>query len=106
MKTVTIKRTPLGEMFLFVTVDTASEPILSVETGQTAGFDFGLKQFLSTSEGFSIDAPLFFKQSLTEIRKANRDLSRKQKGSNNRERARKHLARRHEDIAHRREDWF
>ena len=106
VKTVTIKRTPLGEMFLFVTVDTASEPILSVETGQTAGFDFGLKQFLSTSEGFSIDAPLFLKQSLTEIRKANRDLSRKQKGSNNRERARKHLARRHEDIAHRREDWF
>ncbi|MDC0832521.1 RNA-guided endonuclease TnpB family protein [Geitlerinema sp. CS-897] len=106
VKTVTIKRTPLGEMFMFVTVDPPSEPIFKVETGKSAGFDFGLKQFLTTSEGFSIDAPLFFKQSLREIQKANRELSRKQKGSNNRERARKNLARRHEDIAHRREDWF
>ncbi len=103
---MTIKHTPLGEMFMFVTVETASESVIKVETGKTAGFDFGLKQFLSTSEGFNIDAPLFFKQSLNEIQKANRELSRKQKGSNNRERARKNLARRHEDISHKREDWF
>ncbi len=106
IKTVTVKRTPLGEMFLLVTVDASSEPIVKVEMGKSAGFDFGLKTFLTTSEGFSIDAPLFFKQSLREIQKANRELSRKQKGSNNRERARKNLVRRHEDIAHRREDWF
>ena len=37
---------------------------------------------------------------------ANRQLSSKVKGSANRERARKHLARRHEDIANRRRDWF
>ncbi|MGC9504507.1 RNA-guided endonuclease InsQ/TnpB family protein [Baaleninema sp.] len=106
IKTVTVKRTPLGEMFMFVTVDAPSEPTVKVETGKSAGFDFGLKTFLTTSEGFSIDAPLFFKQSLREIQKANRELSRKQKGSHNRERARKNLVRRHEDIVHRREDWF
>ncbi len=92
-------------MFLFVTVDAPSEPIVKIET-KSAGFDFGLKTFLTTSEDFNVDAPLFFKQSLSEIQKANRELSRKQKGSNHRERARKNLVRRHEDIAHRREDWF
>ena len=106
VKTVTIKRTPLGELFMVVTVDVPSELETKIETGKIAGFDFGLKTFLTCSEGFKIDAPLFFKQSLNAVGKANRDLSRKQKGSANRERARLNLARKHEDIAHRRRDWF
>ncbi|MDB9494230.1 transposase [Spirulina major CS-329] len=107
VKTVTIKRTPLGELFMVVTVDTPSEVEVKTETGKIAGFDFGLKTFLTCSEGFKIDdAPLFFKQSLKAVRQANRELSRKQKGSANRERARLNLARKHEEIAHRRRDWF
>ncbi|WP_072622274.1 RNA-guided endonuclease InsQ/TnpB family protein [Spirulina major] len=106
VKTLTIKRTPLGELFMIVTVDTLSEPQVKTETGNIAGFDFGLKTFLTCSEGFKIDAPLFFKQSLNSVRKASRELSRKQKGSAHRERARLNLSRKHEDIAHRRRDWF
>lgn len=49
---------------------------------------------------------MFFKQSLREVRRASRALSRKQKGSANWERAPLHLARKHEDIAHGRRDWF
>ena len=106
VKTVTMKRTPLGELFMIVTVNTPSEPEVKTETGKIAGFDFGLKTFLTGSEGFKIDAPLFFKQSLKAVRQANRELSRKQKGSANRERARLNLARKHEDIVYRRRDWF
>ena len=91
---------------MIVTVNTPSEPETKTETGKIAGFDFGLKTFLTGSEGFKIDAPLFFKQSLKAVRQANRELSRKQKGSANRERARLNLARKHEDITHRRRDWF
>ncbi|WP_072621471.1 RNA-guided endonuclease InsQ/TnpB family protein [Spirulina major] len=69
VKTVTIKRTPLGELWMIVTVDTLSEPQVKTETGNIAGFDFGLKTFLTCSEGFKIDAPLFFKQSLNAVRK-------------------------------------
>jgi putative transposase len=105
VKTVTIKRTPLGELFLVVVVDSA-EPEIRVETGKTAGFDFGLKTFLTCSEGFRIESPLFFKQSLKAIQKASRELSRKVKGSHGRERARLNLVRQHEKIAHQRRDWF
>jgi len=106
VKTVTVKRTPLGELFLTVVVDTPSPQEIKSETGQIAGFDFGLKSFLTCSEGFEIQSPLFLKRSLKKIRKANKQLSRKEKGSRGRERTRKHLARCHEKVANQRRDWF
>ncbi|MBW4486703.1 MAG: transposase [Trichocoleus desertorum ATA4-8-CV12] len=106
VKTLTVKRTPLGELFMVVVVETESKPENKFETSRIAGFDFGLKTFLTCSEGFSIESPQFFKQSLAAIQKANRHHSRKCKGSHGREKARLTLARRHEDIANRRRDWF
>ncbi|NER84788.1 MAG: transposase, partial [Leptolyngbya sp. SIO1D8] len=109
VKTLTIKRTPLGEMFMSVVVDDGvAALVVKSETGKTAGFDFGLKQFLTCSEGrqFDVQAPEFLKQSLNDVRRASRNHSRKVKGSNGREKARKHLSRQHEAIANRRRDWF
>ena len=106
VKTLTIKRTPLGELFLMVVVDSVNDPQTKFETGKIAGFDFGLKTFLTCSEGFSIESPLFLKQSLNAIKKASRQHSRKLKGSHNREQARLNLVRKHEDVANRRRDWF
>jgi putative transposase len=106
VKTVTIKRTPLGEMFMMVVVEHIVEPSIKFETGKTAGFDFGLKTFLTCSEGFSIEAPEFFKKSINVVRQASRQHSRKVKGSGNREQARLNLARAHEDIVNQRQDWF
>lgn len=105
VKTVTIKRTSLGEMFIAVVVDSIEHQIVP-KTGKTAGFDFGLKDFLTCSEGFKIKSPLFLKQALKELKTANRELSSKKKGSNNWHKARLNLARKHEAIANRREDWF
>ncbi|BAZ33772.1 IS891/IS1136/IS1341 transposase (plasmid) [Cylindrospermum sp. NIES-4074] len=106
IKTLTIKRTALGELFMVVVVDNESEPEIKSTTGKIAGFDFGLKTFLTCSDGTLIDSPQFLKQSLNAIKKANRSHSQKVRGSNNRERARKNLVRKHEDICHRRRDWF
>lgn len=106
VKTLTIKRTPLGELFMVVVVDNVEEPEIKSETGKIAGFDFGLKTFLTCSEGFQIESPLFLKQSLNAITQASKQHSQKQKGSANRERARKSLVRKYEDIANRRSDWF
>ena len=106
VKTLTIKRTPLGELFMLVVVDDTVEPQIKFETGKTAGFDFGLRTFLTCSDGSSIESPQFFKQSLGVIKKASRSHSRKIKGSSNRERARLHLVRAYEDIVNRRTDWF
>jgi len=109
VKTLTIKRTPLGELFIVVVVDDVSVPKIKFETGRIAGFDFGLKTFLTCFDGFSpekIESPQFFKQSFKAVQKSCKQLSRKLKGSTNRERARKNLVRQHEDIANRRRDWF
>ncbi|MCF4965943.1 RNA-guided endonuclease InsQ/TnpB family protein [Nostoc sp. CMAA1605] len=114
VKTLTIKRTPLGELFMVVVVnasaplgvDDGSKSEVEIKTGKIAGFDFGLKTFLTCSDGTKIDSPQFFKQSLNAITKASRQHSKKLKGSANRERARLNLVRKYEDISNRRSDWF
>ena len=105
VKTLTIKRTPLGELFMVVVVDGYSMPQVTFETGKIAGFDFGLKAFLTCSEGFKIESPEFLKSFLTTLRKLSKQHSNKCKGSNNRRLARKHLVRCHEAICNRRRDW-
>jgi putative transposase len=106
VKTLSIKRTPTGDLFMVVVVDSVIESCIQFETGKSAGFDFGLKTFLTCSEGFSIESPEFFKQSINVVRKASKQHSRKMKGSSNREQARLNLARKHEDIVNQRKDWF
>jgi putative transposase len=74
-----------------------------------AGFDFGLKTFLTIHDGFGsykIASPLFFKQALVAVRQANRNLSRKEMGSNHRRQAKRRLALTHERVSNRRKDWF
>lgn len=108
IKTLTIKRTPLGELFMMVVVvDNVNEPVIKFETSRIAGFDFGLKTFLTISDGTQIESPQFLKQ-------ASRQHSKKVKGSskgaatrtNNREKARKNLVRKYEDVSNHRTDWF
>lgn len=106
VKTLTIKRTPLGELFMVVVVDDGNKPEVEVKTGKIAGFDFGLRTFLTCSDGTKIESPQFFKQSLKAIKIASKHHSKKLKSSSNRERARKNLVRKYEDISHRRRDWF
>ena len=106
VKTLTIKRTTLGELFIVIVVDSVNEPETKFETSRIAGFDFGLKTFLTCSDGTKIESPQFLKQSLNAIKKASRNHSKKRKGSSNRERARLNLVRKHEDVVNRRSDWF
>ena len=106
IKTLTIKRTALGEMFMVVVVDNETEAEIKSTTDKIAGFDFGLKTFLTCSDGTKIDSPEFLKQSLNTIKKASKSHAKKVKGSNNRERDRKNLVRQHENVCNRRRDWF
>lgn len=106
VKTLTIKRTPLGELFMIIVVDSPSTPEIKFATDKIAGFDFGLKTFLTCSDGTTTESPQFLKQSLNAIKKASRQHSTKQKTSTSREQARKNLVRKHEDVSNRRSDWF
>ncbi len=103
IKQVTVKRDTLGDFYLTITTDDEGltpGPL----TGETAGFDFGLKTFLTCSDETKYESPLFYKRSATHVAKASRSLSKKKQGSNNREKARKHLARAHRKIQRQRED--
>jgi putative transposase len=100
VKTLTIKRTALGELFMVVVVDSVSESEKKIETGKIAGFDLGLKTFLTcSSRGSNIESRQFLKASLNQIRPASRQHSKKLEGSSNREPARKNLVRKYEDIS-------
>ena len=79
---------------------------LNGKSKNSAGFDFGLKVFLSCSDNTEIKSPLFLKQSLKQLRLASRNHSTKKRRSKSREKARQNLVRVHEKIVNRRSDWF
>jgi putative transposase len=74
-------------------------------TGKTAGFDFGLKHFLTGNDGQKIDSPQYLFHSINELRKKSRNLSKKVKGSNSRKKAKIELARFHRRISNLRSDF-
>ena len=105
VKTVTIKRDRVGDLWLCVVAKAEGIKLNIVKTGKTAGFDFGLKTYLTASDGTRTQSPLFFSRNIRKVKKANRNLSGKQKGSNNRHRASVNLARVHRRIANQRRDY-
>ncbi|MEL7077848.1 MAG: transposase [Cyanobacteria bacterium J06582_2] len=105
VKTLTVKRNNLGELFILVVTEHVDESIAPV-TGKIAGWDFGLKTFLASSDNTSIESPLFFNQSRSRLKAASRSLSSKKKGSNNWYKALIHLNRVYEDVSNKKKDWF
>lgn len=103
IKTVTVKRDTLSNLWLCFSVKQEIEPI-EFTTGRSAGFDFGLKTFLVSSDGEVIKSPEFLKQHLNQLAKTQRVLSRKAKGSKAWERARIVVARFHKRIVDKRRD--
>lgn len=104
IKALTIKRDTLGDIY-FVFVTDAEHQVLHAATSAIAGMDFGLKDFLTISDGTKVTAPLPLKKQLKALRKASRSLSKKQKGSNHRRQAREALARVHRSVSNQRKDF-
>jgi putative transposase len=106
-KTINIKRDAIGDWFITISCELDSEyrpEKIAPTTGKSAGFDFGLKTFLTASDGEKFEALLCLKRSLKELAALNRELSRKEKGSKNSSKAKKRLAKLHIDIANQRLD--
>lgn len=105
VKTVTVKRTKTGKYFLCVSV-VKKVSVPDSRTGKAVGIDFGLKSFLTLDTGEKISSPRWYHASLPELRKAHRNLSRCQKGSNNRNRRKQELALLYERISNARTSYF
>lgn len=69
------------------------EPL--VEVNKALGIDFGLKTFMTFSNGDTIDSPQHFKKMLDKLAFEQRKLSRKEKGSKNKEKQRIKVAKIH-----------
>ena len=104
IKTVTIKRDSLGDIYVYLVTDSKNFEV-EKRTGKSVGFDFGLKTFLTASNGQDVISPLFFASNSKLIAQASRELSHKRQGSNNRDRARLNLARLHKKAANQRHDF-
>jgi putative transposase len=81
VKTVTIKRDNLGNLWLYFVVAENISQSNQTMTGNSAGFDFGLETFLTASDGQKIASPLYYRQAMADLKQAQQNLARKVKGS-------------------------
>lgn len=99
----TVSRNPSGKYFVSLCcTDVALEPLPA--TGAAVGLDMGLKSFAVTSDGVEYPNHKYLARSTKRLAKLQRQLSRKSKGSNRREKARLRVARLHEHIQNQRSD--
>ncbi len=74
-------------------------------TGKQIGIDVGLKAYSTDSEGNTVQNPRYFRKAEKKLKQLHRHLSRKKKGSKNRNKARKQLAKAHLQVQRQREDF-
>ena len=104
VKGVIVKRYPSGKWYAIVQVEVKLEKL--PETGRTVGIDMEIKYFLTDSDGRQIENPRFYEKTLSRIKGLHKNLSRKQKDSKNREKARKKLAKAYEKLNNQRRDFL
>ena len=103
--TVTVKLTPAGRWFVSLLVDDYTVEVLP-PTSKQVGIDVGVSSLLCTSDGEKIANPKHFNQLYARLRFAQKELSRKTKGSINREKAQVKVARIHAKIKDARTDFL
>ena len=75
------------------------------ETSGSIGIDLGIKDFCICSDGIIFENKRFFEKSLRKLKISQRKLSKKQKGSNNREKARLKVSKLHKKVRNQRNDY-
>ncbi len=103
--TVTVKLEPSGRWFVSLLVnDPTVQPL--PPTDKKVGIDVGISSLLTTSDGEKIANPKHFNRLYRKLKAAQKELSRKTKGSSNRYKARLEVARIHAKIKDARTDFL
>ena len=93
IRSATLSKTKSGNYFLSILIDLPQEELIKFEqTNKHVGIDLGVKDFVITSDGEVFENKHFFKKQEDKIAKLQRQLSKKQKGSNNRNKQRIKIA--------------
>jgi len=104
IKSCTISKVPSGKYFISILVD--GENYQLPKNNNKVGIDVGLKDFAITSDGEVFSNPKWLRKSEKRLRRLQKDLSRKKKGSRNRNKARLKVSKLHERIANQRKDFL
>ena len=104
IKSCTISKAPSGKYHISILVETEIQKLPASD--MRVGIDVGIKDFAVLSNGESYKNPKHLRKSEKRLAKLQRDLSRKQIGSSNRNKARIKVAKLHEKIANQRMDFL
>lgn len=104
-KTAIVKRTPTGKWFVSICCQ-GVQPLTPALSDEQVGIDVGLKYFAYLSDGSHIDNPRFFREEETSLARAQRRRDKATKGSKERRKRNKVVARIHERIRNRRQNFI
>ncbi|NLT14653.1 MAG: IS200/IS605 family element transposase accessory protein TnpB [Clostridiales bacterium] len=99
----TVSQSPSGKYFVSVHCGDVEIALLP-KTEKLIGIDLGIGDFATLSDGMKIENHKHLLKSEKKLKKLQRQLSRKSRGSNNRDKAKIQVARMHEKIANQRND--
>ena len=105
LKNVTVSKTKAGKYFASILVDQLPTKQLPI-TNSSVGIDLGIKDFITTSEGEVFDNLKLKRNNQKKLNRLHRSISRKQKGSNNRWKAKTKLACYHETLNNKKEHYL
>ena len=100
---VTISKNPSREYYISILIE--QEINHKPKTNKDVGIDIGIKTFSTQSDNIEIDNPKYFSKSQAKLKRLQQHFSRKQKGSNRKDKCRIKIAKLHQKIVNQR-DWF
>ena len=107
IKSATLSKTKSGRFFLSILIEMNEAEFKQFRhTNGKVGIDLGVKDFIITSDGEVFKNKHFLKQSKDKIKKLQRQLSKRAKGSNNRNKIRIKIAKAFEHLANQRLDYI
>ena len=107
IRSATLSKTKSGNFFLSILIELPNEEVVKFKlTNENVGVDLGVKDFVITSDGEVFENKHFYKSQEQKITKLQRRLSKKQKGSNNRNKARIKLAKAFEKLTNQKENYI
>jgi putative transposase len=106
IKSATLTKTKSNKYFLSILIDGDNDKLSSQPTNDFIGIDLGVKSFIIDSKGNEYENIKIKRNNEKKLRRLNRNLSRKQKGSKNKDKSRIKLARFHEKLNNKKENYL
>ena len=107
IRSATLSKTKSGNFFLSILIEMEDAELKRFEhTNKQVGIDLGVKDFVITSDGEVFENKHFFKKEEKQIKKLQRQLSKKVKGSNNRKKAQVRIAKLFERITNKKDAYI